>query len=139
VRPNGGAPTTLAASGSGALTALPVTFTTASLPGSGTDALNTQVSDTVSRLARESFVEFFGLNLMALPARDTDGPLPVLAGGPGVARTADLGRTGDAAGASPDVFGVNHHVLAPNPEKDDAGVSEYLCKTPYSHNGCQNK
>jgi filamentous hemagglutinin family protein len=139
VRPNGGAPTTLAASGSGALSAIPVRFTTASLPGSGTDALNTQVSDTVSRLARESFVEFFGLNLMALPDRDRDGSLPVLAGGPGVARTADLGRAGDAAGASPDVFGVNHHVLAPNPEQNDAAVSEYLCKTPYSHNGCQTK
>jgi hypothetical protein len=139
VRPNGGAPATLAASGADALTAIPVSFTTAPQPGSGSDSVNTQVSDTVTHLARETFAEFFGLDLMILPRRDTTGPLPVAAGGPGVARTADLGRSGDVAGASPDVFGVNYHVLAPTSEQQDAGVSEYLCKTPYSHNGCQSK
>ncbi len=142
VRPNGGAPTTLAASASGALTAIPVTFTPNALPGpangSGINPVNTQASDTVARLARESFVEFFGLNLMSVPVRDPNAPLEVLAGGPGVARAADLGRTGDAAGASPDVFGVNHHVLSPESQQD-AGVTDYLCKTPYSHNGCQSR
>jgi hypothetical protein len=139
VRPNGGAPMSLAASGADALAAIPVSFTTAPLPGSGSDSVNTQLSDTVSRLARETFADFFGLDLVALPRRAESGPLPVMSGGPGVARTADLGRSGDVAGASPDVFGVNYHVLAPTSEQQNAGVSEYLCKTPYSHNGCQSK
>jgi hypothetical protein len=149
VRPNGGAPTSLAASGADALAAIPVSFTTTPIPvpppvpsptpTPGSNPANTQVSDTVSRLALEAFVDFLGVNLVALPERDVNGPLPVMAGGPGVARTADLGRSGDVAGASPDVFGVNYHVLAPASEQQDAGVSEYLCKTPYAHNGCQSK
>jgi hypothetical protein len=150
VRPNGGAPMTLAASGADALTAIPVSFANAPLPppaipgnsgnpGNPGNSGNSQVSDTVSRLALDTFVDFFGLNVVALPPRDTSGPLPVMSGGPGVARSADLGRNGDAAGAATDVFGVNHHVLAPGSDKQDSGVSEYLCKTPYSHNGCKQK
>jgi filamentous hemagglutinin family protein len=146
VRPNGGAPMTLAASGADALAPIPVSFANAPRPPPllpppppVADPGSSQVADTVSRLALDTFVDFFGLNLVALPPRDTGGPLPVMAGGPGVARSADLGRNGDAAGAATDVFGVNHHVLAPDSDKQDPGVSEYLCKTPYSHNGCKQK
>jgi filamentous hemagglutinin family protein len=144
VRPNGGAPMTLAASGAGTLAAIPVSFANAPLPppvnsGNSGNPGNSQVADTVSRLALDTFVDFFGLNVVALPPRDTHGPLPVMAGGPGVARSADLGRDGDAAGAAADVFGVNYHVLAPESDKQDPGVYEYLCKTPYSHNGCKPK
>lgn len=139
VRPNGGAPTTTAASGAGTLAAIPVQFTTTPLPGPvpGNDPINTQLSEAVTRFARNTFAEMFGLEIVPVPSRDPNAPLPVLAGGPGVARTADLGRSGDSAGASPDVFGVNYHVLAPNAAEQDPGVSEYLCKTPYAHDGCK--
>jgi len=145
VRPNGGAPMTLAAGGADPLAAIPVSFASAPLPPPVVDPVNpanpanTQVSDALSRLALDSIVDFFGLDVVVLPERDTSGPLPVRAGGPGVARSADLGRNGDAAGAAADVFGVNYHVLTPASEKPEPRISEYLCKTPYSHNGCQPK
>ena len=145
VRPNGGAPMTLAAGGADTLAAIPVSFASAPLPPPVVDPVNpanpanTQVSDTLSRFALDTFVDFFGLDVVAVPQRDTDGPLPISAGGPGVARSADLGRTGDAGGAGTDVFGVNQHVLAPATDKQDPRVSDYLCRTPYSHNGCKQK
>ena len=49
-----------------------------------------------------------------------DTPMSLVIGGPGVAQIADLGRSGAVAGASPDVFGANFHVLAPAGGADDA-------------------
>jgi hypothetical protein len=62
--------------------------------------------------------------------------LRLVVGGPGVAQIADLGRGGGVLGATPDVFGVNLHVVAPTGNNSDAPVSDYLCKTPFAQNGC---
>ena len=64
------------------------------------------------------------------------GPLPLIVGGPGVAQIADLGRNGAVSGATPDVFGVNFHVVAPAGGAGDAPVTDYLCKTPFARNAC---
>jgi filamentous hemagglutinin family protein len=128
LRPNGGAPAAFAAGATDALVAIPVTFTPSGqgnpvIP-SGSDALMAQASED-----RDD-----GRGSAARKGRRIQRT--VLAGGPGVGRSADLGRNGDVAGASPDVFSANFHVLAPANDGNDAQVADYLCTTPYARNAC---
>ena len=129
LRPNGGAPTTFFATGADALTAVPVTFVPTQPAGS--DVVGNQVSDAASRLTED-------LNSLWTPAGEPvdSGPMLMSVGGPGVAALADLGRNGTTTGAAPDVFGINFQVLGPAGGSADAQVSDYLCKTPFAHNGC---
>jgi filamentous hemagglutinin family protein len=120
LRPNGGAPSSLSAGAADTLTAIPVSFTPSAAgdgeTSSGSDALLPQANGAArTSLRRERAAQV---------------------GGPGVGRSADLGRTGDAAGAGFDVFGANVHVLAPANDGSDAQVKDYLCTTPYARNGC---
>jgi filamentous hemagglutinin family protein len=147
VRPNGGAPFTNAVGTADALAAIPVTLTPplipppdppASTPQSGTDFVNTQVSDTAHRLSRDSTSSTDHAGNARPKATPSEQSVLMISGGPGVARSADLGRSGDDAGVRPDVFGVNYHVLAPTQSENDASLSDYLCKTPYSRNGCSD-
>jgi hypothetical protein len=129
LRPNGGAPTTLVATGADALTAIPVAFVPT--PPSGSDVIGAQVSDAATRLSEDLH------SLWSSPESEAEnGPMLMSVGGPGVAALADLGRSGDTAGAAPDVFGINFQVLGPAGGDADARVSDYLCRTPFSHNGC---
>jgi filamentous hemagglutinin family protein len=132
LRPNGGAPTTFAASGADTLAAIPVSFTPP--PPAGSDTLTAQVSNTANTLTRDA-----AANTQAIidaghnEVSGKDSPMMIVIGGPGVAQVADLGKSG-TMGASPDVFGVNFHVLTP---VEDAQISDYLCRTPYSTDACQ--
>ncbi len=138
LRPNGGAPTTFAASGADTLAAIPVTFSPPAPAGS--DAVNTQVADAANTLTRDAAdrqaIVDAGIKAANGPS-EGDSPMMIVIGGPGVARVADLGRAGAEAGASPDVFGVNFHVLAPVGGDDDAPISDYLCRTPYASDACK--
>ena len=135
LRPNGGAPTTFAATGADTLAAIPVTFTPP--PPAGSEAVTTQVAtatnaaNAANALTRGA-VDSTQAIIDAGRNDAADGaPALIVVGGPGVARVADLGRSGAVAGASPDVFGVNFHVLAPVGGADDAQISDYLCLTPF--------
>jgi hypothetical protein len=90
-----------------------------------------QVSDAANRLTEN-------LNSLWTSAGEPldAGPMLMSVGGPGVAALADLGRNGTTTGAAPDVFGINFQVLGPAGDSADAQVSDYLCKTPFAHNGC---
>ncbi|HEY6125096.1 MAG TPA: filamentous hemagglutinin N-terminal domain-containing protein [Steroidobacteraceae bacterium] len=135
LRPNGGAPTTFAATGADTLAAIPVTFTVP--PPAGSDTITTQVANAANALTRDAVDSTQAI--IDAGRNDTVGSASMLLviGGPGVARVADLGRSGAVAGASPDVFGVNFHVLAPVGGADDAQISDYLCLTPYARDACK--
>jgi filamentous hemagglutinin family protein len=134
LRPNGGAPTTLAASAVDPLAAIPVRFTTSpTTAGQGEPFVDAQLAELANNVARTGAPE----ESRTAAASGTHTSTTV-AGGPGVARMADMGRSGDGHGSSPDVFGVNYHVLAPASAADDAGVTEYLCTTPYSQDACHD-
>ena len=149
LRPNGGAPTTLGSASSDALVAIPVSFTApdASNPGGGSSSppgapgspgsAFGQVADANSRVTR---TETAGNDEALHPATTEtaldSGSLPLVVGGPGVAQIADLGRNAGVSGPAPNVFGVNFHVVAPAGGEVDAPVTDYLCKTPFAHNGC---
>jgi filamentous hemagglutinin family protein len=134
VRPNGGAPTTFAASGADALAAIPVSF----LPPAptGADTLTTQVANTANELTRESVDTTQAI--VDAGHKDASGAssMVLVTGGPGVAQMADLGRAGPVAGASPDIFDANFHVLAPAGGSDDSQIADYLCLTPFDSNAC---
>jgi filamentous hemagglutinin family protein len=135
LRPNGGAPTTLAASSADALAAIPVSFT-APAP-TGADTLTNQVANTANQLTRDATDSTQDIvNAGKKDAADA-APMALVTGGPGVAQVADLGRTGPAAGASPDVFDANFHVLAPAGGADDSQIADYLCLTPFVSNACR--
>jgi len=135
VRPNGGAPTTFATSGADALAAIPVTFTAPAPVGS--DSVTTQVANTANGLTRDGADDTQAI--VDAGRKDVAGetPMALVIGGPGVAQIADLGRTGAVAGASPDVFGANFHVLAPAGGADDTQIADYLCLTPFAGNACR--
>ncbi|MGQ0834775.1 MAG: two-partner secretion domain-containing protein [Gammaproteobacteria bacterium] len=146
VRPNGGAPSNLASGSADALAPIPITLAPpaapppATPPGSpsppaGNDGGSADVPDVTSRVVRETVLQRDQDD--ESPRDGSDSTAALLAGGPGVARTADLGQFGGVNGASLDVFGVNYHVLAPSGD-GDAAVADYLCKTPYATNGCRS-
>ena len=140
VRPNGGAPTTFATSGADTLAAIPVTFTTplppVTPPPGGTDTLATEVAATANNLTRDA-ADTDAIIKAGQNEAGGDTPMMLVIGGPGVAQIADLGRSGAVAGASPDVFGANYHVLAPAGGADDAQVADYLCLTPFAVDACR--
>jgi filamentous hemagglutinin family protein len=145
LRPNGGAPTTYAATGADTLVAIPVTFAPPAQvpvpPPPGSDNVTTQVANAANALTRDAVdstqaIIDAGRNETSSEASG-NSPMMIVIGGPGVARVADLGRSGAVAGASPDVFGVNFHVLAPVGGADDAQISDYLCLTPYAGDACK--
>lgn len=135
LRPNGGAPTTFAATGADTLAAIAVSFTAP--PPGGVDNLTTQLANTANSLAREA--DQTTEAIVQAGQSDVAGaaPMTLVSGGPGVAQIADLGRSGAVAGASPDVFGANFHVLAPAGNADDSQVADYLCLTPFAKDACQ--
>jgi filamentous hemagglutinin family protein len=135
LRPNGGAPTTFAATGTDTLAAIPVTFMPP--PPAGSDTVTTQVSNTANALTRDAVDSTQAIIDAGRGEESSNSPMLLVIGGPGVARVADLGRTGAVAGASPDVFGVNFHVLAPVGGADDAQISDYLCLTPFATDACK--
>jgi len=134
LRPNGGAPTTFAATGADTLAAIPVNFTPP--PPAGSDTVTTQVANAANALTRDAVDSTQAIIDAGRSETDDSSPMMLVIGGPGVARVADLGRTGAVAGASPDVFGVNFHVLAPAGGADDAQISDYLCLTPFASDAC---
>ena len=134
VRPNGGAPTTFAATGADTLAAIPVSFA-APIP-TGTDNLTTQVANTTNSLARDTDETTASIVKAGQSEVTGAAPMSLVSGGPGVAQIADLGKSGAVAGASPDVFGANFHVLAPAGNADDTQVGDYLCLTPFDKNAC---
>jgi filamentous hemagglutinin family protein len=140
VRPNGGAPTTFATSGADTLAAIPVTFTAplppVTPPPGGTDTLATEVAATANNLTRDA-ADTDAIIKAGQNEAGGDTPMMLVIGGPGVAQIADLGRSGAVAGASPDVFGANYHVLAPAGGADDAQVADYLCLTPFAVDACR--
>jgi hypothetical protein len=134
LRPNGGAPTTFAASSVSALAAIPVSF--APPTPTGADTLTTQVANAASELTRDAADT---TQAIADAGKEDDSganSMALVTGGPGVARTADLGRAGPVAGASPDVFDANFHVLAPAGGADDSQIADYLCLTPFEADAC---
>ena len=141
LRPNGGAPSSFAASASDTLAAIPVVFTpppaggTGAGPGTGT--IDNQVANTANDLTRDAANTTEAI--IEAGRNDVAGqtPMALVVGGPGVAQVADLGRTGAVAGASPDVFGANYSVIAPAGNADDAQIADYLCLTPFAANACQ--
>ena len=112
-----------------------VTFTTP--PPAGSDTLTTQVANTANALTRDAVDSTQAIIDAGRGEESSNSPMMLVIGGPGVARVADLGRSGAVAGASPDVFGVNFHVLAPVGGADDAQISDYLCLTPFSGDACK--
>jgi filamentous hemagglutinin family protein len=143
LRPNGGTPTTFASTGVDTLVAIPVSFTPpappAPVPGvptvPGADNVTAQLANTANGLARDA-AEADEIIKAGQRADDDTAPMGIVSGGRGVAQVADLGRSGAVAGASPDVFGANFHVLAPAGGGDDVQVSDYLCLTPFAKNSC---
>jgi filamentous hemagglutinin family protein len=135
LRPDGGAPTTFAATGADTLAAIPVTFTPPAPAGSVT--VTTQVANAANALTRDAVDSTQAIIDAGRSETSSDSPMMLVIGGPGVARVADLGRSGAVAGASPDVFGVNFHVLAPVGGVDDAQISDYLCLTPFAGDACK--
>jgi filamentous hemagglutinin family protein len=135
LRPNGGAPTTFATSGADTLAAIPVSFIPP--PPAGSDTVTTEVANTANDLTRDA-ISTTQL-IIAAGRNDIAGgtPMSLVIGGPGVAQIADLGRTGAVAGASPDVFGANFHVLSPVGSADDTQIADYLCLTPFASNACK--
>ena len=137
VRPNGGAPTTLAANAADPLTAIPVVFTPdlppdVITPGGG--VVNVQVSEASNEVSQMANRDGTATSTRRTTSESVG---EIVTGGPGVARSADLGRSGDTAGAGSDVFGANFHVLGPAREGNDAQLSDYLCSTPYAGNACR--
>jgi len=135
LRPDGGAPSNFAASASDALMAIPVSFT-APAPG-GTDSLTTEVANTANGLTRDAADTTDAIIKAGRNDVAGETSMALVSGGPGVAQVADLGRSGAVAGASPDVFGANFHVLAPAGNADDTQVADYLCLTPFAANACK--
>jgi hypothetical protein len=135
LRPNGGAPTTFAATGADTLAAIPVSFSAP--PPSGSDNLTTQLANTANSLAREADDTTVAIIKAGQSEVAGAAPMTLVSGGPGVAQLADLGRSGAVAGASPDVFGANFHVLAPAGNADDGQVADYLCLTPFARDACK--
>ena len=134
VRPNGGAPTTYAASSADALTAIPVTFTPPA--PTGADTLTTQVANEANELTRDAGDTTQAIVDAGQKDVGSATPMVLVTGGPGVAQMADLGRAGPVAGASPDVFDANFHVLAPAGGADDSQIADYLCLTPFDSDSC---
>jgi hypothetical protein len=134
-RPNGGAPTTFAASSADALAAIPVSFT--SPVPAGADSVATQVANTATELTQDAADNTQAIVNAGQKDVDGDTPMALVTGGPGVAQMADLGRTGPVAGASPDVFDANFHVLAPAGGADDSQIADYLCLTPFASDSCK--
>lgn len=126
LRPNGGAPSTLLAQGTSALTPIAVTLTPA--PPAGSEGLGAQVAGTSSQVADDALDPATG-------SGDTSD-VRYVAGGRGVAQSADLGRAVGVQGADPEVFDANYHVLAPSGAPGDAQIADYLCRTPYATDGC---
>jgi filamentous hemagglutinin family protein len=133
LRPNGGAPTTFAVTGADTLAAIPVSFIAP--PPAGSDTLTTQVANTASGLTRDADATQSIIDAGRREAAG-DASMSLVIGGPGVAQVADLGRAGAVAGASPDVFGSNFHVLAPAGGADDTQIADYLCLSPFAKDAC---
>jgi hypothetical protein len=103
----------------------------------GADSVATQVANTATELTQDA-----ADNTQAIVdagQKDVGGatPMALVTGGPGVAQMADLGRAGPVAGASPDVFDANFHVLAPAGGADDSQIADYLCLTPFASDSCK--
>jgi filamentous hemagglutinin family protein len=135
VRPNGGAPTTFAASSADALAAIPVSFTPPA--PAGADTVATQVANTANELTRDAADNTQAIVDAGQKDVGDATPMALVTGGPGVAQMADLGRTGPVAGASPDIFDANFHVLAPAGGADDSQIADYLCLTPFDSDACK--
>lgn len=137
LRPNGGAPTTFAVTGTDTLAAIPVSFIPP--PPAGSNTVTTQVANTANT-ANDLTRDATNTTQLIIDAGRSDiagsTPMTLVIGGPGVAQVADLGRSGPVAGASPDVFGANFHVLSPLGSADDTQISDYLCLTPFASNAC---
>jgi filamentous hemagglutinin family protein len=157
VRPDGGAPSTLATASADAITPIPVSLTTPSgspsTPPSApfsesgpppdepvlqsTDVV-VQISESANLAGRDT-VQPASSDRAALTegAASADAPAMLLvAGGPGVEQAAEIGPVFGVPGAMADVFRVNYQILAPAGAKDDGRIADYLCRTPFAGNAC---
>lgn len=132
LRPTAGAPSTPAASAADPLTAIPIAL---SSQPPGSDAANILFSQSTTDVVSSDAID----NSAGKQDRSSGeiGTMLLWVGGPGVAQTADLGRTPSLGGASVDVFNANFQVLAPRGGAGDTQIADYLCRTPYRRNACK--
>jgi filamentous hemagglutinin family protein len=132
LRPTGGAPSSLVASGADALTAIPISLSSLP-PDSG--AVNNLVSQATTDVVLADALDRPAGQLKS-NANDI-GTMSLWVGGPGVGQLADLGRTSSLGGASIDVFSANFHVLSPRGGEGDTQIADYLCRSPYQRDACK--
>ena len=132
LRPTGGAPSSLVASGADALTAIPISLSSLP-PDSG--AVNNLVSQPTTDVVLADALDRPAGALK--PNANDIGTMSLWVGGPGVGQLADLGRTSSLGGASIDVFSANFHVLSPRGGEGDTQIADYLCRSPYSRDACK--
>lgn len=132
LRPTGGAPSSLVASGADTLTAIPISLSSLP-PDSG--AVNNLVSQPTTDVVLADALDRPAGQLKS-NANDI-GTMSLWVGGPGVGQLADLGRTSSLGGASIDVFSANFHVLSPRGGEGDTQIADYLCRSPYQRDACK--
>jgi filamentous hemagglutinin family protein len=132
LRPTGGAPSSLVASGADALTAIPISLSSLP-PDSG--AVNNLVSQATTDVVLADALDRPAGTLK--PNANDIGTMSLWVGGPGVGQLADLGRTSSLGGASVDVFSANFHVLSPRGGEGDTQIADYLCRSPYRRDACK--